>query len=134
MDQDLIAYLDRRFSSLDERFATIDERFSALDGRVEHQIQALREETAQGFARIDQRLGGVDQRLETLGTDIRRAYVSIEGLRGDVRLVAEGVTNVNERLDRYKEEASRRVNDLESLLQRSYEDLDFRVRKVEKAG
>lgn len=113
MDQDLIAYLDRRFSSLDER--------------VERQFQTLREETAQGFA-------NVDQRLDALETDVRRAYVAIEDLRDDVRLVAEGVTNVNERLDRYQGEVSQRFDGLESLLNRSYEDLDSRVHKLEKAG
>lgn len=120
MDQDLIAYLDRRFSALDER--------------VERQFQTLREETAQGFANVDQRLVNVDQRLEALETDVRRAYVAIEDLRDDVRLVAEGVTNANERLDRHREETSQRFDGLESLLHRSYEDLDSRVRKLEKVG
>lgn len=131
MDQDLIAYLDKRFASLEQR--------------VGDQVQTLREETAQGFSSVErqvqafrdetqQKFSGVDQRLDNLETDVRRAYVAIEDLRDDVRLVAEGVTNVNERLDRHEENTSQRFTDLESLLRHSYEDLDTRVRKLEGFG
>jgi predicted nucleic acid-binding Zn-ribbon protein len=98
MDQDLIDYLEQRFSSIDRRF--------------------------------DQ----VDQRFETLETEVRRAYVAIEDLRGQVRLVADGVTNVSEQLSQHREEVSQRFDEVESFNRRSYEDLDSRVRKLKATG
>ena len=157
MDQDLIAYLDRRFSSLEQRVdeqvqalreettqrfdrteQRIDQqgqalreettqRFDRTEQRIDQQGQALREETVQGFARVDQqvrtfreetsqRFDRVDQRFESLEADVRRAYVAIEDLRDEVRLVAEGVSNGNEQLEQFKQETAGRFGDLESLL------------------
>lgn len=116
MDQDLLNYLDRRFSDIDRRF---DE--------TGQQIQALRDETAERFKEVD-------QRFERLESEVHEAWVVIEDLPGRIKLVAEGVANNNERLDRHAEEVSRRFDDLESLLHQSYEDLDSRVRKLEATG
>ena len=88
------------------------------------------EENTQRFDRVDQRFDRVDQRLEALETDVRGAYVAIEDLRDDVRLVAEGVVNVTEQISQKHAEVSQRISDLESLLRQSYQDLDTRVRKL----
>jgi archaellum component FlaC len=148
MDQDLIDYLDRRFSSLEQRvgqqiqtlreetsqrFDGVDQRLDKVDQRLGGVDQRL-DKVDQRLGGVDQRLGGVDQRLESLETDVRRAYVAVEDLRDDLRLVAEGVTNVNERLDRNEENASQRFQDIESLIQQSHQDLDIRVRKLEGFG
>ncbi len=119
MDQDLIDYLERRFSSIDQRFDQVDQRFAQMDQR---------------FDLVDQRFDQADQRFEKLETDVRRAYVAIEDLRGQVRLVADGVTNVNEQLSQHREEVSRRFDEVESFNRRSYEDLDSRVRKLKATG
>jgi len=116
MDQDLLNYLEQRFSAIDQRFNEVDQRFRETG----QQIQALQEGTTQRFDRLE--------------TEVRGAWISIEDLRGQVKLVAEGVANNNERLDRHAEEVSRKLDDLESLIHQSYEDLDSRVRKLEATG
>ena len=134
MDQDLIAYLDRRFAALDQgveqQVRTLREETAQGLDKVGQQVQTLREENTQRFDRVDQRFDRVDQRLEALETDVRGAYVAIEDLRDDVRLVAEGVVNVTEQISQKHAEVSQRISDLESLLRQSYQDLDTRVRKL----
>ena len=83
---------------------------------------------------MDQRFDRVDHRLDGAEAEIRGAWVVLEDLRGQIKLVAEGVTNNNERLERHSEEVSRRFDDLESLVHRSYDDLDERVSRLEAAS
>jgi vacuolar-type H+-ATPase subunit H len=171
MDQDLIAYLERRFSALEQRIeqridqqvGTLREETAQRFSEADQQRQTLREETAQGFRDADRRVetlreetargfreanqrvetlreetlqgfSQVDQHFTVLEADVRGAYVAIEDLRGNVRLVAEGVANGAEQMKRSQEEVSRRFSDMESLFRQSYADLDSRVRKLEKAG
>ncbi len=151
MDQDLLAYLDQRFSSIDRRFSSIDQR---LD-ETTRELQAFREETTAQFNRIDERFGKVDQRLDgmdqrfdrmdqrfdrmdqrfdILETDVRKTWVSIEDVRGQVRLVAEGVANNNEQLGLHRVEVARRFDELEALTHNAYADLDERVHRLEATG
>ena len=85
MDQELIAYLDQRFSSIDERFRETSQQISSLReetaqqiGSLRDEFESFREETTQNFGRVDE--------------GIRQVHVVIEGLRnGEVRVVSEGV-------------------------------------------
>jgi archaellum component FlaC len=47
MDQELIAYLDERFSSIDERFRETSQQISSLREETAQQIGSLRDETVQ---------------------------------------------------------------------------------------
>jgi DNA repair ATPase RecN len=123
MDQDLLAYLDQRFSSIDRRFE-----------ETAQQIQTLRGEMTSQLSRVDQRLEGMDQRFDTLETDVRKTWVSIEDVRGQVRLVAEGVASNYELLGLHRVEVSRRFDELEALTRQSYADLDERVQRLEATG
>jgi len=98
MDQDLLAYLDQRFSSIDRRFEEMDKRFDALEA------------------------------------DVRKTWISIEDVRGQVRLVAEGVASNNEQLNQHRVEVARRFDELEALTHNAYVDLDERVRRLEATG
>jgi uncharacterized coiled-coil DUF342 family protein len=109
MDPELKAYLDAGFAV------------------VGQQIQTLRGE-------VDQRFDQVDQRFDKLETEVRGAYVLIEDVRKEVRIVAEGVVGVTEQLKEHRAEFSEKLGDVESLTRRSYEDLDSRVRTLESAG
>ena len=64
----------------------------------------------------------------------RKTWVSIEDVRGQVRLVAEGVSNNYEQLGLHRVELSRRFDELEALTHRSYADLDERVQRLEATG
>jgi chromosome segregation ATPase len=133
MDKDLIDYLDQRFSALDQRFEQIDQRFDQVDRRFE-QIDQRFGQVDQRFGQVDQRFEQMDQRFEKMETEVRRAYVAIEDLRGQVRQVADGVANVGEQLSRHREEVAQRFDDGEALNRRSYEDLDSRVHRLEATG
>jgi chromosome segregation ATPase len=98
MDQELIAYLDERFHEVGERFHEVDERFRETN----QQIADLRNDMNRQFVRME-------------GT-IREARIEIEGMRDDVKQVAEGVVGLDERLRPFRTDISdldRRVRDLE---------------------
>jgi len=120
MDKDLVTYLQQMEKRLDERFAET--------GR---QIQALREETQQGLTEVRGGIRQVQERtaqgFKEVKDDIRGAHVLIEGLREDVRQVSDGVINVNERLDRYREEVSRQFKEVETRQRLAYQDLKGRL-------
>lgn len=74
--------------SINVRFGKVDVRFDAVDARV----------------------GGVDARVDQLKLQLR---VEIEAVRGDVRLVAEGLaaqTVLLKRIDAGREELEKRVD------------------------
>jgi DNA anti-recombination protein RmuC len=138
MDQDLLKYLDQRFSSIDQRFSSIDQRFSSIDQRFQEtaqQIQTLREENARQFERVD-------QHFEKVETEIRRAYVAIEGLQSEVRLVAaDGILNVTEQLNRHRQEVSIKFGEIEFLNRRVFDELrssrdnhEVRISRLEATG
>ena len=70
------------------------------------------------------------------GEETRRHFdVVAEGMRADVRLVAEGVVSLAERVDRVEENLREEIRetrrDLTALITVSYTDLDRRVRRLE---
>jgi hypothetical protein len=74
------------------KFGRIDERFDAVEARLD---------------KVENRLDGVEGRLT-------KVEVSLESLRGDVRILSEGLTATNERLDRYHQDHELRIRALEA--------------------
>ena len=81
---ELIDYLGRKFGR-------IDERFDALEGRMD----------------------GLEGRMDSLEGRLTKVEVGLEALRGDVQILAEGLTTLNQRLDRYHEDHEVRIRALE---------------------
>jgi archaellum component FlaC len=131
MDQELKAYLDQKFQESAQQTQQLREEMTQQVGQLREEMTQqtgqLREETGQQF-RV------MNQRLETIETDVRGAYVAIEGLHGQIRLVAEGVSNVVEQLEHLDEKVSRELAEIKIFNRLSYQDLDVRVRKLEAAG
>lgn len=92
MDQELIAYLDERFGETSREIRSLREEVVASREETAQQFVASREETAQRFERLEEK--------------VRHNGVEIEGLRGDIRQVAEGVVGGNENLNTFKEETA----------------------------
>jgi methyl-accepting chemotaxis protein len=120
MDQELVAYLETRFN------------------HISQQIESLREETAQRFEQVDQRFEQVDQRFEQVDqrfeqvdSAIRHTHVSIEGLRREVCIVAEGVMGVDERLKPAQQDAFQVFEDMRVLIQTTFRSLDKRTVALE---
>lgn len=64
--------------------------------------------------------------------EVKRHFdVVAEGLRGEIRQVAEGVALVNERLDRQIHENETAHREILSAIRFSYAELDQRIRSVE---
>lgn len=96
-----------------------------MEQRFSQEIQELRQEMVEQFGRAD-------QRFSNLETDVRHVHVLVEGLDDKIQLTAEGITNVNEKLDRHRDEVSERFNDLESLVRTSDRALASRVSDLEQ--
>jgi chromosome segregation ATPase len=90
MDQDLIAYLDERF-------------------REASQHAERRHEETMG------RLGGVEGRLERVEEDVRYSRIEVEGLRGELRLVAEAYIGLDEKLSSFRIEMADEFKKFETL-------------------
>lgn len=105
-DQGLLAVVERRLAELAE---SIDES---------------RKETRERFDRTDQRFDGLE-------AEVRHAHVRIESLDGVVQQVAEGVANVDEKLERFQAEVRGEFKEVCALIGRSYADLDHRVTALE---
>jgi DNA repair ATPase RecN len=126
MDQELIAYLDERF------------------GETSRQIQGLREETAQQFAtaRVEtaQQFAAsreeTAQRFERLEEKVRHNGVEIEGLRGEIRQVADGVAVANEKLEDFEKRFTTKLMDVQTetqgLVRMAFEEI--RALKTKGSG
>jgi hypothetical protein len=97
MDQELITYLDSHFRGLDQR------------------LKDLRHEMNHRFERVGDRLG----KLEEAG---HLSQGSVEGLRDDIALVAEGIVRMTEGLEEAR--AQRRLREVELFLGPYYEHLE----------
>ncbi|MBI3635096.1 MAG: hypothetical protein HY216_02610 [Candidatus Rokubacteria bacterium] len=115
MDPELVSYLDQRFAELDRRFDAVDRRFDAVDQQfdaVNQQFDAV----DQQFDTVNQRFAGVDGRFEALRADVRgdiaaseaetrRHFAALmEQVMTQVRLVADGVVTVDQKVDRLADE------------------------------
>jgi chromosome segregation ATPase len=127
MDQELIAYLDRRFGSVDERFESMDQRFESIDQRFES--------IDQRFETMDQRLKGLhgemnarfdraDQRFEKLEETAHLTQITVESLRDDIRLTAEGVMGFTDILEARSIEIDEKLDDLKALIGPVYKSLE----------
>lgn len=75
--------------------------------------------------------GSVGSRFEQMEETIHQMGVKVEGLRDEIRQVADGVAGNNERLDAFREEVARKFDETGALIRLSYDDLDHRVRRLE---
>src|SRR6266849_11015543 len=128
MDQELVQYLDGRFQTLNERFDRIELRLDSHDQR---------------FDRIEQRLDAHDRRFDLLDQKIdekveevkRHTGVLVEGLRHEVRLVAEGfATFVESRYAQDQANIAEQFRETRALIHLSYDQLRQRVDRLEQGG
>ena len=122
MDDDLKRYLDQNFQQFGQQIQQLREG-------TDQQFREMREETNRQFREMREEMG---QRMDRIETDVRRAYVLIEDLSGQVRLVAEGVDNLREQMERNDKELSRRIDEVMTFTRQAYMDLD--ARKLDKTA
>src|SRR5712692_2407956 len=128
MDQELVQYLDGRFQTLNERFDRIELRLDSHDQRFNR--------IDQRFDRIEQRLDAHDRRFDLLDQKIdekveevkRHTGVLVEGLRHEVRLVAEVfATFIESRYAQDQANIAEQFRETRALIHLSYDHLRQRV-------
>lgn len=106
MDQELKTYLDERFERLEER---VEERFSGVDARFT----------------------SLDARFEQVETAVRHTQVTVEAMRGDIRLIAEGVMGIAQQQEAFEAETARGFQEVKAMLSPYYKDLNGRAQSLE---
>ncbi len=101
MDQELIAYLDKRFRESAEQIASLREETTQQIASLREELTSFREETSRRFEHVQE--------------EIRHTRVEIEGLRDQIRLLAEGIINFDERLERFRGAAQRDLDTIRGL-------------------
>ena len=96
-----------------ELIAYLDERFR----QTSEQISGLRQETA--------------QRFESVESAIRLAHVAVEGLRGDIQLLAEGIIGVEEKLQSFRDDVSHQFDEVRKSVEIPFRHLDRRLFSLE---
>lgn len=79
----------------------------------------------------DARFDEVDQRFTAVDRRLRESGVIAEDLRSQIQLVAEGVANVDEKMDRFRADVARSFEETHALIRLGHADLDRRVRRLE---
>ncbi len=110
MDQELIAYLDERFRE------------------VRQEIQDLREETATKFQEAREETA---TKFQEVREEIRHTQILVEGVRSDIRMVAEGTYGLDERIVSFRKEVQQEFDDVRKLIRPVYSSLDQRIRTLE---
>jgi archaellum component FlaC len=126
---------ERRFDGIDQRFDGIDQRFDGINQRFDGIDQRF-DGTDQRFDGVDQRLNGVDQKFNGVNQrfdELKRHFDVVgESLRGDIRLVTEGLIGAEERSAREFERVRDEIGEVKSLVRISYGELDRRMQALER--
>lgn len=83
------------------------------------------------IAYLDKRFGEVTEEMAALNKAVRGNGVEIEGLRGDIKQVAEGVAAGNENLAAFRAEVYEKFAEMGKLFNTSHSNLNRRVSSLE---
>ena len=133
MDDDLKSLLGQYFQQFGQQIQQVQQtlggQIQQLREDTERQFREALEETDRQFREMREEMGA---RMERIETEVRGAYVLIEDLPGQIRLVAEGVDNLRGQMERNDKELSRRVDEVMTFTRQAYRDLD--ARKLDKTA
>ena len=100
-------------------------------------LAPLRDFIGRKFDEVDRRFDAIDRRFDATDTkiaDTRRHFdVVAEAMQDQVRLVAEGVSNVEQGLQRFKEGVAAEFAEVKSMIRFSYAELDRRIQFLERS-
>jgi len=88
------------------------------------------------FAKIDQRVDGLDKKVDQFKDEIiHRFHVISEDVISQVKLVAEGVMNLDEKFTReiaiFRKENEQAHEEIKAMIKFSYAELDRRISTLE---
>jgi archaellum component FlaC len=107
--------------TLDPKFTKIDQRFEKIDRR---------------FEKMDQRMDGLDKKVDQFKDEIiHRFHVISEDVISQVKLVAEGVMNLDQKFTReiaiFRKENEQAHEEIKAMIKFSYAELDRRISILE---
>ena len=110
-------------SMTDKRFEAVDSRF---DGTDKH------------LGRVDSRFDALDKKIDTKTAELRKHFDTVaENFDRKFDLLAEGLINLDEKLDRKTSSIETRMEqgfaETHALIKLTHTDLDRRVRVLEQA-
>jgi predicted nucleic acid-binding Zn-ribbon protein len=117
MDQELKAFLEERFARVQQETT---EQFARAKQETTEQFARAKQETAKQFAEVH-------AQLEAMGEKVNLTQITVEGLRGDIRMVAEGVMGVTERLETFQAETTRDFQEAKDTRVPVFRDLGSRI-------
>jgi archaellum component FlaC len=92
--------LDPKFDQIGDRFEQVDQQFKQVNQRFKR-IDERFEKIDQRFEQTDQRIDGLDQKVDLFKEEIIHPFhVISEDVISQVKLVAEGVANLDEKFTR----------------------------------
>ena len=91
-------------------------------------VEAKQDNLQKAFVGLETKFEGVEAKQDELH---RYFGVIAEDLRSDIQQVAEGVSSVSERLDRFQVEVAREFSEVRTMIPLSYSQLDRRLRTLE---
>jgi predicted nucleic acid-binding Zn-ribbon protein len=104
-------------------------------GMDQENLAPLIEFIGKKFDQVDQRFEAMDRRFEAMEVKIEEGHrhtgVLIEAVRDDVRQVAEGVAETNQRLDRFEQKVEAEFVETRAMIRVSYAQLDRRIQDLE---
>ena len=136
MDQELLTYLKEQFHEIRQQIGGLSgetrERFETMEA----QIGGLRGETRERFDKVEVRFETVEAQIEGLREESREGVhhtrILLEDLRGYVRLLAEGMTSVTERMGRLEKDLNRKLEELWNMVVTPVRGLVERVAHLEE--
>jgi CRISPR/Cas system-associated exonuclease Cas4 (RecB family) len=107
MDQELVEYLDRRF---DEANRLTEQRFAEADRRSQQCVDEANRLTEQKSEEATRHFGAVAEDMDR-----------------KLRLVAEGVSNLDEKLERFRDEVRGEFRETQAMIRFSHADLQTQI-------
>jgi len=121
VDQELKAYLEGM-----EARAT--EREDRLEARLGERMEGLEARLGKRMEGLEAQLG---KRMEGLETEGHQTRVLLEGMHDNIRLLAEGVMGVTERLEEHQAVTALGFQEVKEMLSPYYRDLNGRAQRLE---
>lgn len=137
MDQELLTYLKEQFHEIRQQIGGLSGETRERFEKVEAQIGGLRGETRERFEKMEGQIEGLSHEIGGLREEsregIRHAHVLLEDVKGNVRLLAEGVASVDERMGKLDGDLRQKLEELWNMVATPFRGLGARVTLLEEA-
>jgi soluble lytic murein transglycosylase-like protein len=127
--------MTQQFTAVRAEAAEFRQETTQQFAAVRAEAAEFRQETAQRFTAVSTETAELrqetTQRFQQVDETARHTLVLVEGLRGDIELLAEGFGGLNERLERIQKEVTLLPGQIKVGIEPFLKNLDGRVRILE---